>query len=142
MVMEGLELLLETVSSSAKVVPYEFGITDGEVKTPRADYMFVPVISLWEQRAAAWSHRPARITIVMSVYDNTGSQPKLLMQEVWQAIGVKNRTQRMEKLLDPLLYDNLNRWYTGKIILPKNESPEDFTSNDTWGHHIPNNPAQ
>ena len=44
-------------------------------KEANAKYLFVPLITHWEPRAAAWSGRPTRVNIELRVYDVESGQP-------------------------------------------------------------------
>jgi hypothetical protein len=68
--------------------------SDGALATARAsgaEYLFVPMIAHWEDRATEWSGRPDRIEVVVSVHDvQSGrmlARSSLVARSSWWTLG-------------------------------------------------------
>jgi hypothetical protein len=76
-----------------------------------AKYLFVPVITHWEPRAAAWSGRPTRVNIELTVYDTATGQ--LIAA---QSTSVRGRivtfvSQHAHELAEQMIRDLVKSFY-------------------------------
>ena len=61
---------MQTYSNEIAVIPTPVKITDiHDVDLERSDYVFIPEILHWEDRATGWSFRPDRIEIRFDIYN-------------------------------------------------------------------------
>jgi hypothetical protein len=70
------QALAPYVSSSQidnQIVPLQTSLLNASAAG--AKYLFVPVITHWEPRIAAWSGIPTRVNIELTVYDTATEQP-------------------------------------------------------------------